>query len=92
VPTAAYGIVLLAAAIAYTVLQAAIVRLHGPDSKLGAAVGGGLKEKVSLGSYVAAVPMAFFDARISVALYVLVAVLWLIPDPRIERQLQRAPD
>jgi uncharacterized membrane protein len=92
VPTAAYGIVLLAAAIAYTMLQAAIVRLHGPESKLGAAVGGGLKEKVSLGSYLAAVPMAFFDARISVALYVLVAVLWLIPDPRIERQLQRAPD
>ena len=92
VPTAAYGIVLLCAAIAYTMLQAAIVRLHGPDSKLGAAVGSGLKEKVSLGSYMAAVPMAFLDPRVSVALYVLVAVIWLIPDPRIERQLRRAPD
>jgi len=92
VPTAAYGIVLLCAAIAYTMLQLAIVRLHGPGSKLAAAVGAGLKEKVSVGSYVAAIPMAFFDPRISLALYVLVAVLWLIPDRRIERQLQRAPD
>ena len=92
VPTAAYGIVLLSAAIAYTLLQLAIVRLHGPSSKLGAAVGAGLKEKVSVGSYAAAIPMAFFDPRISLALYVLVAVLWLIPDRRIERQLQRAPD
>ena len=92
VPTAAYGIVLLSAAIAYTMLQFAIVRLHGPGSKLGAAVGAGLKEKVSLGSYAAAIPMAFFEPRISLALYVLVAVIWLIPDPRIERQLQRAPD
>jgi uncharacterized membrane protein len=92
VPTAAYGIVLLFAAIAYTVLQASIVRLHGADSKLAAAVGAGYKEKVSLGSYLAAVPMAFVFPWISLALYVLVAVIWLVPDPRIERQLQRAPD
>ena len=90
VPTAAYGIVLLCAAIAYTLLQAAIVRLHGPSSKLAAAVEGGLKEKVSLGSYVAAIPVAFFQPIVSVALYVLVAVIWLVPDPRIERQMERA--
>ena len=92
VPTAAYGIVLLCAAIAYTVLQAMIVRLHGPSSKLGAAVGAGLKEKVSVASYVAAIPMAFLEPKISVALYVLVAVIWLVPDRRIERQLRGATD
>jgi uncharacterized membrane protein len=92
VPTAAYGIVLLCAAIAYTVLQATIVRLHGPDSKLAAAVEGGLKEKISLGSYFAAIPVAFFAPLVSVALYVLVAVIWLVPDRRIERQLGGVTD
>ena len=92
VPTAAYGVVLLCAAIAYTILQARIVALHGPGSKLGAAIGTDLKAKLSVASYAAAIPLAFVNRWISMGLYVLVAILWLAPDPRIERQLGRASD
>jgi uncharacterized membrane protein len=92
VPVAAYGVVLLFAGIAYTILQSAIVRFHGPGSTLGTAVGTDLKAKASLAAYVAAIPLAFVQRWISVGLYVLVAILWLVPDPRIERRLERAPD
>ena len=92
VPTAAYGVVLLFAAIAYTLLQGTIVRHHGPASVLKSAVGDDLKAKASLAAYVAAIPLAFVDRWISMGLYVLVAVIWLVPDRRIERQLQHAPD
>ena len=92
IPTAAYGVVLLFAGIAYTVLQGAIVRLHGSDSKLGIAVGDDLKGKISLATYASAIPLAFVQPLISMALYVLVAVIWLVPDPRIERQLASRGD
>jgi uncharacterized membrane protein len=86
-PTATYGIVLLGAACAYIVLQRELVRLDGGRSKLAAAVGRDLKGKVSLLGYVAAIPLAFVNPALSHSLYVFVALLWLIPDRRIERGL-----
>src|SRR2546425_8400977 len=92
-PTALYGVVLLMAAIAYTILQAAIVAHQGPHSKLREAVGGDLKGKISIALYVAAIPLAFVRPWIAVALYVFVVLLWLVPDRRSEAQfaLRRPP-
>ena len=87
-PTAVYGLVLLLAAVAYSVLQAAILAAQGPDSKLAAAVGNDLKGKASMALYAAAIPLAFVNQWISDALYVAVALMWLIPDRRIEARLQ----
>jgi uncharacterized membrane protein len=84
-PTALYGVVLVCAAIAYTILQGAIIAAHGPGSKLAAAVGADRKGKASILLYAAAIPLAFVRQEISDALYVVVALLWLVPDRRIER-------
>jgi uncharacterized membrane protein len=84
VPTALYGCVLLAAAIAWTILQRMIIRVDGPHSKLASAVGRDGKGKLSALLYTAAVPLAFVDTRISYAIFVCVALLWLVPDRRIE--------
>ena len=86
-PTAVYGVVLLCAAIAYTILQMAIIRLEGPHSKLAAAVKKDVKGKISIVMYISAISLAFVQTRISYALYVAVACIWLIPDRRIERTL-----
>lgn len=86
-PTALYGVVLLMAAVAYTILQAEIVRHHGPTSVLASAVGRDLKGKISIVAYIAAIGLAFVDQRISDALYILVALLWLVPDKRIESKM-----
>ena len=86
-PAALYGVVMLCAAIAYVILQGAIVRHHGPESGLAKAIGRDSKGKISLASYAAAIPLAYVNRWISVALYVFVAMLWLIPDRRIESQL-----
>ena len=86
-PSAAYGAVLLLAAIAYTILQRAIIAEQGPGSRLAAAVGGDRKGKVSLALYLAAIPLAFVREWIADALYVAVALLWLVPDRRIEARL-----
>jgi uncharacterized membrane protein len=88
-PTAAYGVVLLLAAISYTILQAVIIRAEGPHSKLAGAVGGDLKGKLSLVMYLAAVPLAFVHQTISHVIYVAVAFMWLVPDRRIESHLAR---
>lgn len=88
-PTATYGVVLVFAAVAYTILQNAIIGIQGPDSKLKAAVKGDWKGKVSILCYLAAIPMAFVDRRISIVLYVAVALLWLVPDRRIESRVDR---
>ena len=88
-PTAAYGVVLLMAGIAYTLLSTAIVRHEGPESKLAAAIGTDVKGRISLVAYAVAIPVAFWHPTISVALYVLVALIWLIPDRRIESRLER---
>jgi len=83
-PTAAYGVVLLAAAIAYYLLQGAIVAAQGPDSRLAVAIGRDLKGKISPLLYTAAIALAFVREWIADALYVIVALMWLVPDPRIE--------
>jgi uncharacterized membrane protein len=88
VPTAAYGGVLLLSAVAYIILQAAIIAAHGPDSKLAAAVQNDEKGKISLLCYACAIPLAFVKPIISIGIYVAVALLWLVPDRRIESRLQ----
>jgi TMEM175 potassium channel family protein len=86
-PSALYGVVLLLAAIAYFILQYAIIASQGSDSVLKKAVGSDWKGKVSVVFYGAAIPAAFWYHWISQVLYVLVALMWLIPDRRIERAL-----
>jgi len=89
VPTAVYGVVLLMAAVAFTILKDLLVAAQGPDSTLAAALGGDTKGKLSLALYVAAIPLAFVNQWISDAIYVAVALLWLVPDPRIEMSYPR---
>ena len=89
VPTAVYGVVLLFAAIAYWILQQLIIRLQGPGSRLAAALGRDLKGKISPFLYSAAIPLAFVDRWFSYGLYVFVALMWLVPDRRIESKLYR---
>ena len=84
-PTALYGLVMLMAAIAYYILQQRIIAGQGDNSLLKRAVGKDLKGKLSPVFYIAAILLSFIEHRISWALYVLVAVMWLIPDRRIER-------
>ncbi|MFL6286757.1 MAG: TMEM175 family protein [Pyrinomonadaceae bacterium] len=86
-PTAIYGGVMLAASIAYYILQRMIIAEQGPHSKLKAAVGRDVKGKLSPLIYVAAIVSAFVNQWVSEALYVLVALMWLIPDRRIESKL-----
>ncbi len=83
-PTASYGGVLALAAIAYLLLQKSIIACNGPDSKLALAVGNDLKGKVSLSLYALAIALAFVRPWIAIALYVVVALVWFIPDRRIE--------
>ncbi len=85
VPTALYGVVLLMAAIAYWILVRTIVSAEGPDSLLGRAVGGDFKGNISPVIYAVAIGAAFYRPWIADALYVLVALMWLVPDRRIER-------
>ena len=84
-PTAVYGVVLLFAAIAYYILQRTIISTQGRDSILAAAIGSDLKGKISPGLYALAIPSAFLDQWIAGSIYVLVALIWLVPDRRIER-------
>ena len=87
-PTALYGVVLLLAAIAYYLLQRAIISTQGPNSLLKAALGRDWKGKVSPLLNLAAIPLAFVHPWIASALYLYVALLWVIPDRRIERTLR----
>ena len=86
-PAALYGTVLLMAAIAYSLLVRALLSLHGHDSLLASALGSDFKGKISVVIYAVAIALAFVNAWISCALYVLVAVMWIIPDRRIERRM-----
>lgn len=88
-PTALYGFVLLMAGFAYWLLQQAIIRSHGPEAILAKAIGADIKGKGSLVLYLLAIALAFYNELLSDAIYVLVAVWWLIPDRRIEKQLQK---
>ena len=87
VPSALYGVVLLMAAIAYYILQQLIIASQGPDSILKKAVRGDWKGKLSPVIYAIAIPLAFWSEWITLGLYVLVALIWLVPDRRIEHVL-----
>lgn len=86
-PTAVYGVALLMPAIAYYLLQKAILRRQGSDSKLARALGRDIKGKISPVLYVTAIGLSFVNPLIAGAIYVSVAIMWLIPDRRIERVL-----
>ena len=86
-PVAAYGVDLLMAALAYSILTRVLIARHGKDSTLAVALGRDLKGNVSLALYAAAIPLALVEPRISCVLYVIVAIMWLVPDRRIERIL-----
>ena len=88
-PVALYGAVLLLAAVAYYILVRALISLHGRESALATAVGRDFKGKVSLVIYAVAILLAPVNSWIAFGLYVLVAVIWLIPDRRIEKTLKR---
>lgn len=88
-PTAVYGANLLACAIAYTILQSLIIAEHEANSNLEAAIGNDLKGKVSIACYVSAIGLAFVNQWISDALYVFVALMWLVPDRRIESKINK---
>lgn len=86
-PVAFYGVILLLAAIAYYILARTLVAYHGQESALATALGRDDKGKVSVAMYAVAIPLAFVQPWLACALYVLVAVIWLIPDRRIEKTL-----
>ncbi len=86
-PLALYGVVLLMSGVAYSILTRSLISLHGRDSVLATAVGRDFKGILSLGLYALAIPLAFVSSWIAIGLYVLVAIMWLIPDRRIERKL-----
>jgi uncharacterized membrane protein len=85
-PVAAYGVVLLLAAVAYWLLERSLIIAEGPDSQLARAVGSHIKEYVSLGVYAAAVAIAPWLPLMACGCYVFVALMWLVPDRRIEKK------
>jgi uncharacterized membrane protein len=85
-PVASFGVVLVLCAISYTLLEQALIRAEGDGSAVRKALGGGFKERISLVLYIAAIPSAFVSPYISVACYVAVGVLWIIPDRRFAPQ------
>jgi len=92
-PTAVYAFVLMMAGVAYYILEHSIIRQQGKDSLLARAIGNRWKENISPLCYLAAIPLAFVSPYISHALFIFVAILWLVPDRRIERLLDlRKPD
>jgi uncharacterized membrane protein len=91
-PTALYGVIMLMAAIAYFILQKTILQTQGQNSLLARALGKDLKGKISPILYAMAIPSVFVSEWISCGLYVLVALIWLIPDKRIERVLSEIHD
>jgi TMEM175 potassium channel family protein len=88
-PEALYGFVLLMSAIAYYILVRAILAHHGRDSRVATALGGDFKGKISVVFYLFALPLAFVSRWAAGGIYVLVAIMWLIPDRRIERRLAK---
>ncbi len=90
-PVALYGMVLLMAAIAYFILTRALLSHHGNESTLAVALGRDFKGKISIVFYVAAIGLSFASSWLACAIYILVAVMWLIPDRRIEKTMESAP-
>ncbi len=91
VPTAVYGLILFASGLAYLILQLAIVHNQGPSSKLRAMLGKDIKGKASAVLYLTAVALAFVNPRVSQVIYIGVALMWLVPDRRIELHLGSEP-
>jgi len=91
-PTFAYGLVLLLAAVSYWLLQFCVIRTHGARSLLAQAVGSDLKGKLSPVLYLAALALGFVATWLALAIYVLVALMWLIPDRRIEKRVGVSPE
>ena len=88
IPVAVYGAIQMMAAIAYTILALLLVRHEGADSAIAQAIGADLKGKASLGLYALGIGLSFVKPVFGIACYVVVALIWFIPDRRIERQLQ----
>ena len=88
-PAALYGVVMLMAAVAYAILVRVLLKHHDPDSQLARAIGSDAKGNVSLGLYLLGIVSSWISPSISLVFYVVVAVIWLVPDKRIERVLQR---
>ena len=88
-PVASFGLVLVGAAVSYQILERALIRAEGDESQVKRAVGGGAKELISFALYLASVPAAFVSPYISVAIFVGVSIVWLVPDRRFERRLQQ---
>jgi TMEM175 potassium channel family protein len=86
-PAAIYSVILMLAGTAYWILKTAIIRSQGPHSRLHAVLGSDAKGIASVIMYLIAAPLAYVDARLSAAIWVAVALLWLVPDPRIERNV-----
>ena len=89
VPIALYGAVLLLTAIAYFILTRALIEHEGKESKLALAVRDDMKTKISIGLYAVAIPLALVSRWIAISIYVLVAIIWFIPDRRIENSADR---
>ncbi len=88
-PVALYGVVLLFAGIAYFILTKTLIAHHGKDSKLAASIGSDRKGMVSVAVYAVAIPLSFVRSWIACTCYVIVAIMWLVPDPRIEKTIGR---
>ena len=88
-PVAVYGMVLLLAGVAYFILTKALISLHGRGSPLATSIGSDRKGQISIAIYAAAIPLAFAQPWLAGAFYVIVAIMWLIPDPRIERRVSQ---
>jgi uncharacterized membrane protein len=92
-PVAMYGVVLLLCAIAYYILYRVLIRHHGPNSALASAVGIDRKGQTSIILYAVAIPLSFINQWLALSLYVLVALMWFIPDRRIEKNINsRMPE
>jgi uncharacterized membrane protein len=86
-PVAVYGVVLFMQAVAFTILVRSLIARHGPQSTIARAIGSDRKGRLSLALYASAVPLAFANRWVAFGIYVMVALIWLVPDKRIERVL-----
>jgi uncharacterized membrane protein len=90
VPAAAFGVVALMSAVSYTILVQTLIAAHGKQSPLAQAIGSDVKGKVSLAIYAVSIPLAFHDGFLSFILFMVVAVIWFVPDARIEKRVEKA--
>jgi uncharacterized membrane protein len=89
VPVALYGVILLFSAIAYFILTRVLLASHGQNSEIAQALGNDFKGKISLVLYAAAIPLAFLSPYIALFFYIVVAIIWIVPDKRVERVIQK---